>query len=307
MGAAVACPATDVARLRFEGPDAQAFLQGQLSSDVAALADGGVQWSSYNSPKGRMLASLALWREREGVYGAALAADLATTIARRLRMYVLRAKVTITERDDALVGVAGPSAAAAVSDALGVGLGAGRFARSGDAEVVGLPDGRLLVAAKNLDLPRGDASLWRYARIAAGVPLITAATTDLFVPQSLNLDALGGISFRKGCYPGQEIVARAHYLGRLKERLYAFRADAAEPAPGARLHAAVFGDQPCGTVVNAAPHPAGGCALLAVVQRAAAEAEGGTVHLGAPDGATLVRAALPYRVPEPEPPRNRMA
>jgi folate-binding protein YgfZ len=313
LARAVACPADDIALLRIEGADAESFLQGQLSGDVKALRDGDVQWTSYNSPKGRMLASLALWREREGVYGAALAADLAAAIAKRLRMYVLRAKVTITGRGDAALGVAGPAAGVAVGDALHLDVRAGRIARTDGAEAIGLPDGRVLVtgpacAAVRAALAPGDEATWRYARIAAGVPLVSAATTDQFVPQSLNFDALGGISFRKGCYPGQEIVARTHYLGRLKERLYAYRADtAAAPAAGERVFAAVVGDQPCGTVVNVAPHPEGGYALLAVVQRDAAQAEGEAVHLAAPAGVPLMPAPLPYAVPEPVPPRGRMA
>ena len=141
--------------------------------------------------------------------------------------------------------------------------------------------------------------------IAAGVPKVTAATSDMFVPQALNWDLLGGVSFQKGCYTGQEIVARMQYLGRLKERLYAFRTHADEVKPAARLYSAAFGDQACGTVVNAAPDPAGGSALLAVAQREAADA--GDVRLGALDGLPLSAQRLPYAVPaatEPRVPRK---
>jgi folate-binding protein YgfZ len=138
------------------------------------------------------------------------------------------------------------------------------------------------------------------------VPLITATTTDQFVPQMLNWDALGGISFQKGCYPGQEIVARMRYLGRLKERLYEFHVAAeSEPRPGMRLHGSAFGATPCGTVIDAARAPDGGCGLLAVVQIAAVEAGGLT--LGAEDGPRLTPVALPYPVPQNESPRGRLA
>jgi folate-binding protein YgfZ len=309
---ALACPADDVALLGVAGDDAESFLQGQLSNDVKALGDGQLQWSSYNSPKGRMLASLVVWREQAGHYRLLLAADLAGAIARRLRMYVLRAKAAITEDATHLLGVTGEQAGGALRAALGaeVAPGHGVITAAG-AAVLALPDGRMLVAGgPDQPLPgvaSGTGQMWRYARIAAGVPLVTAATSDAFVPQALNFDALGGVSFRKGCYPGQEIVARTHYLGRLKERLYAFHVDAPAPAAGTRLFAAMFGEQACGTVVNAADDPAGGSRLLAVVQRAAAEGEGDGVHLEAPDGPRLAPQPLPYPVPEPVPPRGREA
>ena len=124
------------------------------------------------------------------------------------------------------------------------------------------------------------------------MPVITAATQDLFVAQTANWDVLGGISFGKGCYTGQEIIARTQYLGRLKERLFLFHAAGPAVAAGTRLFSAVFGDQPCGTVVDAAGAPAGGADLLAVLQLAAAES--GDVRLGAPDGAPLEPLPLPY-------------
>jgi folate-binding protein YgfZ len=316
---AVACPVGDLAVLRFDGPDAAAFLHGQLSSDVAALAPGTLQWSSYNSPKGRMLANLLLARPAPGDgLRAVLAADLAAAIARRLAMFVLRARVKVADAgaERALVGIVGPGAAAAAAAAFGVAVVPGGALVSGDTVVLGLPDGRVLVevataaradalAALGPHVARAGEDAWRRAGVRAGVPLVTAATSDQFVPQALNFDALGGISFRKGCYPGQEIVARMHYLGRLKERLFAFDHHGDAPAPGTRLHAASFGDQPCGTVVNGVADGDDGTSatLLAVVQRSAAE--GDVVHLGAPDGPVLVRRALPYAVPEPAP-RERL-
>jgi hypothetical protein len=141
--------------------------------------------------------------------------------------------------------------------------------------------------------------------IRAGVPVITASTSDLFVPQAANWDALGGVSFQKGCYAGQEIVARTQYLGRLKERLALAHLDGAPPVPGARLYSAAFGEQACGTIVNAAAAPDGGSDMLAVLQLAAAES--GDVHLAAPGGASLRLSPLPYEVPAPAAPRGRIA
>lgn len=318
---AIVCPLADLGGLRFDGTDAAAFLQGQLSSDVRALAPGALQRSGYNSPKGRMLANALLWRTGGGDedgYRALLSADLTAALAKRLAMFVLRARVSVRDSSSerASLGVAGPGAADAVRAALGVTPAAGQAITVDAASVLGLADGRVLI-----DVPRArsaavlsalahgatqvDAALWRWTRVRAGVPLVRAATSDQFVPQALNWELLGGVSFQKGCYPGQEIVARTQYLGRLKERMFAFRLAADEPLPGARLHAASFGDQPCGTVIEAAPHPEGGAALLAVVQRTAAQND--TLHAGALDGPALTALALPYPVPEPAPPRGRSA
>ncbi len=121
----------------------------------------------------------------------------------------------------------------------------------------------------------------------------------------LNWDALGGISFQKGCYAGQEIVARTQYLGRLKERTFLAHVDALPPPAGARLFGAAFGEQPCGTVVNAATAPTGGAALLVALQIAARER--GDVHLGRPDGPPVRMLPLPYAIPAAIAPRGRMA
>ena len=321
--APVSCSHPGWGVLRVNGADAVTFLHGQLSSDVKALGDGEGQYWSYNSPKGRMLANGVLWRapaERpnDGIV-MLLAADLADTIRRRLAMFVLRAKVTIEEitARSALIGIAGDGGDAAASEAFGVAPRPSYAVAIGErATVFALPDGRLaafapaddtamLKAALARHTSAVDEATWRYYGIAAGVANITAATSDLFVPQQANWDLVGGVNFQKGCYPGQEIVARMQYLGRLKERLFAFRCDALDVAPGARIYAPTF-DQACGTVVNAAPDPSGRCALLAVVQIEAAES--GDLRLDAPDGAALTPRPLPYAIPAagPRAPRPQL-
>ena len=315
----VVCAHVASALLEVTGDDAIAFLQGQLSSDVAALSAGQGQFWSYNSAKGRALANGVLWRADTAAGPprvlVLLAADLAEAIARRLAMYVLRAKATVRDVRDhyTLLGLAGAGSADAARSALGISvttLTAVPFRT--DATAVALPDGRVVIASPPAGAPlvhaalarhaaTADASMWRWFGIAAGVPKVTAATSDMFVPQALNWDLLGGVSFQKGCYPGQEIIARMRYLGRLKERLYAFRTQAEDVAAATRLYASAFGDQACGTVVNAAPDPAGGSALLAVVQREAADA--GDVRLGALDGPPLLPQRLPYAVPAADEPR----
>ena len=306
----IAAPVPGLGFLAFEGPDAEAFLHAQLSTDVTAMAPGAAGWSSYNSPKGRMLGSLLLWRRAPHAFAAFVAADLAESLRKRLSMYVLRSKVTVTDLTTAgrRFGLAGPGASRCIRAALGQAPDPAHGAMAGECSVVATPDGRYLVHAPDavadaawtglLAHAQGvTAEHWDWLAVAAGVPLITRATQDLFVPQTANWDLIGGINFHKGCYPGQEIVARMQYLGRLKERLLAFHTAAEVPAPATPLYSAAFGAQACGTVVNAAPAPGGGSDLLAVVQWVALDDD--ALHLGAPDGPVLSLRALPYEVPAP--------
>ncbi len=251
-----------------------AFLQGQLSNDVNAIADDRCQYTSHNSPKGRMLANFVLWRDAGPRYRALVSADLADAIRKRLSLYVLRSKVTLRDAsaDTARLGVGGPGAATAVRSVTDVAPGVFGVARKDGVTVLGLPGPRycVIVPSERADEIRRSLSTsaiaaplaaWQWLTIRAGVPVVTSATQDLFVAQSANLDVLGGIDFRKGCYTGQEIIARMQYLGRLKERLFAFHAQVDGVAAGARLYSGAFAGQPCGTVVNAAPAPDGGMDL----------------------------------------------
>jgi folate-binding protein YgfZ len=313
--AAVVAPVPGLGLLTFEGPDAAAFLHAQLSSDVMAMAPGSVGWSSYNSPKGRMLGSLLLWRRAPDAFAALVAHDLAEALAKRLSMFVLRAKVVVADRTTTgqRFGVAGTGARAAIAAALGEAPDPAQGMAIAECLVIATPDGRYVVHAPVAIATTVSAQLaaraqavaadhWDWLAIAAGVPLITRATQDRFIPQSANWDLVGGVNFRKGCYPGQEIVARMQYLGRLKERLLAFHVAAVAPAPGTPIFSGTFGDQACGTVVNAAAAPGGGSDLLAVMQWAALDDAG--LHLATADGPRLSPRALPYPVPPPVAPNR---
>ncbi|MGC1817249.1 MAG: folate-binding protein, partial [Casimicrobiaceae bacterium] len=262
--AATVCAQTEFGLFDVRGDDAVSFLHGQLSSDVQGLLRGRAQYSSYNSPKGRMLANLIVLRvptaQGEDRFLLLLQHDLAETIRRRLSMFVLRSKVTIRDMtaDWAIWGLAGPGAVAAARAAFGVAPCSFEALPIGEAGLIlAVPDGRLLAVCPRYEAPLlqaalaghaapADAEVWRRLDIEAGIPWIVAATSDLFVAQTANWEVLGGVNFQKGCYPGQEIVARTQYLGRLKERLFAFHGAGPAPAPGTRLHSATFGDQACG-------------------------------------------------------------
>ena len=289
-----------LAGLHFAGPDAASVLHNQLSTDIESMAVGRVGWTSYNSPKGRILATPLLWRRDEAEFIAYVPGELAQALHRRLSMFVLRAKVTVADRSRVLVGVVGPDAGPAIEAAYGRAPAPGHGIALEGADVVALPDGRYLVDGSSPVALTGEdtpASHWDWLGVRAGVPQVLSATQDLFVPQTANLDLVGAINFRKGCYPGQEIVARMQYLGRLKERMFAFHVEGAPPMPGTRV---VEGGDNVGTVTNAAPTPGGGSELLAVVSLAALQAGGLTLA----DGRALAQIPLPYDVPAPSTPNR---
>jgi folate-binding protein YgfZ len=317
---AVFCDLAPLAVLAIGGADATTFLHGQLSIDVRHLAPGACRYATYNSPKGRMLANLVLWRvdaEADG-YRALVPGDIAEPVRKRLAMFVLRSKVTLSDvtAGHLRVGVGGPRATEVLRASLGVVPGPHEVAHANEATVLGLAGPRFVVVAPIERGPalrtalmkhmvEGDFAAWQWLTIRAGVPIVTASTQDAFVAQAANMDILGAIDFNKGCYTGQEVIARMQYLGRLKERAFLFHADGGDVAPGTRLFNAVFGEQPCGTVVNAAPAPGGGRDFLAVIQRAAVD--GGDTRLGDPAGPPLAPLPLPYAIPAPEAPRGRIA
>lgn len=288
------------------GDDARGFLQSQLTCDVAALGPASSTLGAYCSPQGRVLASFVLWPAAEG-FQVVLARDLAPPIAVRLRKFVLRAKVAIADRsgDFALLGLSGPAAGDALANAIGVAPPSARgVARAPAATAVGMPGSRFLVAVETgaaagawdvlaRALRPVGTPCWQWLDIRDGIPLVTAATTEAFVPQMTNLELVGGVSFQKGCYPGQEVVARTQYLGKTKRRMFRAAVPVAA-APGDPLFSEDLGDQASGTVVAAAPSPDGGFEVLAVAP--VASVAGSVVHLRSLAGPPLRVLPLPYPV-----------
>jgi tRNA-modifying protein YgfZ len=293
--------------LHIHGEDAQTFLQAQLTSDVAALAPAATQYTAWCSAKGRVLANGVLCRTGPAEYLWLLPAELAAPVHKRIQMFVLRAKVKLEDASSAFmrIGVGGPRAHEIIADRFGKTAGEHELLQSEGGSALALPGARyvLLLAPQHAsqwvsavvqDATPAPYAAWQWLTIRAGDAMVTTATQDLFVPQMLNGDALGAVSFTKGCYPGQEIVARMRYLGKLKERLFLahLRSDRL-PAAGDPLYAPAFGEQACGTIVDAAPAPEGGVDVLAVVQIDAAQ----DMHLGSRDGPSLDLLPLPYPVP----------
>lgn len=301
----VLMPLPHLAVIEASGIDATAFLHAQLSNDVQGLAPGHSLLAGYCNAKGRLYALPRLWRSGDG-WRLCLPADIADTVLKRLRMFVLRSQVTLTRRDDVtLLGVAGAGAAGCLRQ---VGLpapqGIDAVQTQGETSVLGGPAtaGRFLICLPDTAAPACWAALaacaraapatwWRLLDIDAGLPAIYAPTLEAFVPQMVNLELIGGVSFKKGCYPGQEIVARMHYLGKPSRRMYRLQASGAAPQPGTPVS---DGDgREVGAVVDAQP-AALGARLLAVVQRGAV----GTAALRLADGRPLALIDLPYAVEE---------
>ena len=297
--------------LQFSGADAVAFLHGQVSSDIRGLGTTQGRYGGYCTPKGRLLANFLLWRDGEGVL-MLLSRDVLSGVEKRLRMYVLRSKVTISDatEDFVVIGASGPAAPDTVTAALGTPAPATTFglARTESGTVaIRIPGDRFIVVANRAEAegvwtqlaqalqPVGIAS-WQWLEIVNGLPLVTAAIQDELVPQMANLELVGGVSFDKGCYPGQEIVARSQYLGQVKRRTFRAHIVGSEaPRAGEPLYEGGDATQTAGIIVNAAPSPEGGYDVLAVLQKAAAER--GDLHLRAPDGPALRLLPLPYAIP----------
>jgi folate-binding protein YgfZ len=296
---------TDIIRLN--GEDAAAFLHAQLTSDVAELAIDRSQYSGYCTPKGRLLASFLLWRAADAYY-LQLPAELREPVQKRLTQYILRSRVKAEASGElAPFGIAGPGAEAAVAKLVERAPVAVHEAVQRDGvTAIRLPTDRFLVVAPRSRVeeiraalsqagPEAPHEFWDRLDIVAGIPVITLATQEEFVPQMVNFDRIGAVSFSKGCYPGQEIVARMHYLGRLKERMYFARLDGhSPPEAGDKLYGADLGGQATGMIVNAAASPGGGHDMLIVARISSVAA--GSIRWKAVDGPELKLGTLPYAI-----------
>jgi len=298
-----------LAVLRAEGMDAQSFLQGQLSNDIRLVNESRAQLSAYCNAKGRMYAILLIFLRPDGAYYLQLPTAIAEPTLKRLRMFILRAKVKLEFADAGFgrIGLSGPSAEALLKKTLGnAPANAYDSITSDDVTVIRLPGthtryvlhaplARLMSLWQTFSAqatPVG-AGPWSWLDIMAGIPTILPGTIEEFVPQMTNLELIGGVSFTKGCYPGQEIVARMHYLGRLKQRMFrAHVENTLPPHPGEPVFAPDLPGQSTGTVLDAQPAPTGGYDLLAVVHLSSSET--GELHLARSDGPRLTLRDMPY-------------
>jgi folate-binding protein YgfZ len=314
IGAGGACLLPHWGVLRAAGEDSASFLHSQLTNDVVKLGRDQARWAAFCSAQGRMSASFVVSKRGPEEVWLACAADVLAATQKRLSMFVLRSKVMLRDAGGelAVVGLAGAAAevwlaaqgdaaAPVVADAPAwtqAELLGGALVRLPSADQrprwlwIGTTD-----AAQTLTqaLPPLPLPLWQWLEVRSGVVQVVAATSGQFVPQMLNYELVGGVDFKKGCYPGQEIVARSHYLGKLKRR--AFLVDtAASLEPGQEVYWSGDSQQPAGVVALAAPHPRGG--FSAIVELKLGAVDSGTLHLGRADGPAMTLQALPYSLPQ---------
>jgi len=306
------CDLSGLGILKISGDDAVEFLQGQFSNDVKQLDGSNSQLSSYCTPKGRILASFRIFRDGDDFY-LLIPAETIPATQKRLQMYVLMSKVTITDisSDSVRIGINGQQAMDKLAGYCNdLPAADNEFCRVNNMQVLRIPGtqprfiligsaGDIQAIWENLveSIPVGGYPDWDLLDIQAGLPSVYNETVEAFVPQMINLHAIDGVSFSKGCYPGQEIVARMHYLGKLKRRMYrAMIKSAMPPAPGTPLVSAHSDSgQGAGQIVSSAPVDEGSCEVLAVVQISAQES--GDIHLENDTGPMLHFLEIPYEVP----------
>jgi len=293
-------PLTHWGLMRARGADALKFLQGQLTNDVALMGDAQVRLAGFCSAKGRLQASFVVWKVAADDVLLACSASVLPATLKRLSMFVLRAQCKLSDAgaELGLHGVVGDSARALMGDAAvwtQRAIDGGTLVRLPDVD--GVARCMIAVSMPPTGLPPITADAWRALEVRSGIPLIEAATAEQFVPQMLNYEVVGGVDFKKGCYPGQEVVARSQYRGTIKRRMFLFESDAALAAGQEVFHSADAA-QPAGMVVNAAPLPgAPDAGTVALVEVKLAALDAGELRAGAAGGALLRRCELPYELP----------
>ena len=309
-------PLTHLGVIRVAGAEAVKFLQGQLTQDVALLGLSEAHLAAFCNAKGRMQASFVMFKRMAGADEEILlvcSRDILATTLKRLSMFVLRAKARLSDASDefALYGVTGDALGAIESIAGGarpawakVDIDAVNlvflYPGAGQPRALGCaPAGAAPPAGAPLDL-----ELWHWLSVQSGIAMITQPIFEAFVPQMLNYESVGGVNFKKGCYPGQEIVARSQFRGTLKRRAYLVHTahtdhTAIGPTVGQEVFHASDAEQPCGLVAAAATNPSGGFdAIVSMQTAAAANSAQGQLTLGSSTGAALALLPLPYALLE---------
>ena len=283
--------------IRVAGADAATFLQGQLTQDVLLASLHEARLAAFCNAKGRMQASFVVFKRSPEELLLVCSRDLLATTLKRLSMFVLRAKAQLSDAtpEFSLIGLMGDAVAALGAD----GRQTWSKTEAGPASVVVLPAGAgvlraLWCAPAGTPPPAGPAitpQAWAWVSVRSGVAMLSQAIFEAFVPQMLNYESIGGVSFKKGCYPGQEVVARSQFRGTLKRRAYLAHSDAALSS-GQEIFHSLEPDQPCGLVAAACAAPDGGFDAIISIQTSAATS--GSLHIGAAGGATLSLLPLPY-------------
>ena len=292
---------THLGVIHASGDDAAKFLHSQLTNDFDRLPLGRARLAGFCSAKGRLQASFVGWKDTDRSLRLIVSVGLLSATLKRLSMFVMRSQCKLRDASAEfnLRGLVGDSANGLVGDLEPWGI-----RETGAGTVIRLPDSAGLARAMLVEpssvglastLPVITLDAWRWLEVQSGVALIESTTFEQFVPQMVNFELVGGVDFQKGCYPGQEVVARSQYRGSIKRRAFLFDTGALAQS-GQEIYHSLDPQQPAGMVVNAAPRLHGkGSSVLAELKIAALN--GGTLHLCTSDGPVLEHRELPYRVP----------
>lgn len=305
----VICDLSHYGLIKASGTDTTDFLQGQLTNDIREVNSEHAQLSAYCSPKGRILCSFTILKTADDGYILQLPIDTLAATLKRLRMYVMRSDVELSDLSDTLIrmGIAGSNSEKLLANhfatlpqevndtvhtkditILKLHGTVPRYELLGEVDVL-----KSLWEQFKPDVVSIGADSWNLLTIRAGIPEIVTETVEAFVPQMANLHLINGLSFTKGCYPGQEVVARTHYLGKLKRRLYLAKIHTKNlPQPGMGIVNANGNDQKSGKIVSASWATDGIAEILAVIQ--IESAENAELRLETPDGPALNLLPLPY-------------
>ena len=304
---------TEYGLIAASGEEAANFLHNQLTNDVLTLAADNARLAGYCSPKGRLLATMLTWRSGDDIM-LMLPKQLQAAIQKRLQMYVLRAKVKLRDAgaEFAILGLAGAFDNATLATYLPGSANVAYSKQETDTgnlirlpDAAGVPRALWITPTANAinawptleqTLRLAPATAWQLTEIEAGTPWITLPTQEKFVPQMINFEVVGGVNFKKGCYPGQEIVARSQYLGKLKRRMLLAKIGGTQAEAGMEVFSEADPEQPCGMIVNAQTGPDGDADCLVEIKLA--QAESAAIHLGAATGPTLRFLPLPYALPD---------
>lgn len=278
---AILCDLAHFGLISVTGEDATTFLQGQLTNDINQVSDSLSQLSAYCTPKGRALATFFITK-RQGAYYLSLSRDLLEPILKRLRMYVLRSKVTLEDASASLVhfGYAAPDGDKQLIEILGKApVNAYDTVQVNNLTIMRQPApiprfkilGELDAAKKlwerlNVNSACVGRNGWEYFNVMSGVPMVTLASSEAWVPQMMNMHLINGVSFNKGCFPGQEIVARLKYLGKSKRQMYRIGIPHCVKAPAVGTLIASDTDTEAGVILNATLNPDGYVEALAVMK-----------------------------------------
>lgn len=294
-------PLTHSGLIRAQGDDAAKFLHGQLTSDFSLLGLSEARLAGFCTAKGRLQASFIGFKRSQTDILLICSPDILATTLKRLSMFVMRAKVKLSDAsaDFAVYGLAGSAAVNATQKIAACAGNAWAKTDFDEATLVTLypADGvprALWIAPIGTPPPAGapmTAEQWAWGDVRSGIATVTQPIFEAFVPQMLNYESVGGVNFKKGCYPGQEVVARSQFRGTLKRRAYLGHAESALKA-GDELFAADDASQPCGLVVQVAQSPGGGFDAIVSMQITAFEAAG--VRAQAADGPLLALSPAPY-------------